>query len=781
VNQRRNREDLIFLPDSRPKGKLPMSQEGKVHQIFENMTQSAKKDFEEKKHILSFAEFLNLFHKEPRTLGRHSAEYLKDMIDHAGSYEVDLGFGQKRKKWSIFERIRARNKPGIVGQEEAHEQIYRVLEQFVRQGRVDKLILLHGPNGSSKSSTAEALCSAMEEYSRTEQGVAYCFNWIFPNDKAGYEGLGGDLDPGKKIGFAGGNSSSMQSRSSFAHLNEDEILCKIVSEFRENPIFLLPKNERISFYQNAVSEASLVKNAEFNVPPHIAEGALSSKNKKIFDALLTAYQGDLEKVLRHVQVERFYFSARYRTGIATVEPQMTIDAQDRQLTMDRNLQNIPPVLQNIRLFEPSGDLVDANRGLIEFADLLKRPLEAFKYLLTTIEKMNINLASGMADLDLVMLASTNEKHLDAFKASPDWPSFKGRFELVRVPYLLNSKQEAQIYQEDVKTLSRWKPIAPHTVELLAKWAVLTRLRQPDPEAFDYSARNLIARLDPYEKLSLYDGQEPTQAYSDMERAQLKKLVGELRKESQSSVAYEGRFGASPREMKMLLYFAAQSPARDQISALSVFEEIEKLTRDRTIYDYLQFEPRGGYHDYREFFKHIRLTYAKAFHREFLQALNLFNEEQYTVAFQKYLRHLVAYIKKERVENDITGKMEEASESVMGEIEDLLDVQGDRKEYRERLMGRIASWRVETPTGELNIQSVFQTELSTISNRIYKSKEDYIRKVKESMLTFQSDDFEKLPTFERDAAEQVFERLSTKFGYTKKTTWESLVFLKAVAI
>lgn len=96
---------------------------------------------------------------------------------------------------------------------------------------------------------------------------------------------------------------------------------------------------------------------------------------------------------------------------------MTIDAQDKQITMERHMQNIPPVLQNIRFFEPSGDLVDASRGFIEFADLLKRPLEAFKYLLTTVEKMSINLSSGYADLDLVMMASANEKHLDAFKAS----------------------------------------------------------------------------------------------------------------------------------------------------------------------------------------------------------------------------------------------------------------------------------------------------------------------------------------------------------------------------
>lgn len=749
-----------------------------ARELFESLTQGTKREFEEKNYVLSFPDFLEVFSAHSRALSRNAAEYMKDVIDYYGVEEVETGHGIKKLHFKLFERQRSRNRPGIVGQEDAHDQIYRIFQQFVRQGRVEKLILLHGPNGSSKSSTAEALAAALEDYSRTDAGVVYRFNWVFPNDKVGFEGLG-ETDASKRtVGF-GGASSSKSSKGTFAHLSEDETLCKIVSELKENPIFLLPPKERVEFYLASLRAQGIDADPSM-VPAHIEEGALSAKNKKIFDALLVAYKGDLEKVMRHVQVERFFFSSRYRIGIATVEPQMSIDAQDRQLTMDRNIQNIPPVLQNIRMFEPSGDLIDANRGFIEFADLLKRPLEAFKYLLTTVEKMSINLASGMADLDLLMIASTNEKHLDAFKASPDWPSFKGRFELVRVPYLLNSKQEMLIYREDAHTIERTKSIAPHTLELLSKWAVLTRLRQPDPEFFEFSARNLVARLDPYEKLALYDGEEPSESFSEAEKNQLKKLVPELRRESQLSVAYEGRFGASPREMKMLLYFAAQSDSHDQVSALSVFDEIEKLTRDRTVYDYLQFEPRGGYHDYREFLKHVRISYANSFHREFLRALNLFNDEQYARAFQRYLRHVVAYIKKERVENEHTGKLEEANETIMGELEDLMGVTGEKKEHRESMVARIAAWRVDNPVGDLAIERVFRSEFATIEHRIYESKAEHIRKVREGMLMLESPDYEKLPAELRTACNETFDNLKTLFGYSRKTAWETLVFMRAIA-
>ena len=747
-------------------------------EAIENLAQSVKRDFKEKKFILSFDDFLEALCAQPRRLTRTSAEYIKDMITWFGVSETTINDKVTKRRYKMFERQRSKSKPPIIGQEEAHEHIFRVLEQFVRQGRVDKLILLHGPNGSSKSSTADALAQALEEYSRTDEGAVYRFNWIFPTDKIGYEGLS-STENAKHIGF-GDSPSGRGSKSTFAHLTDEEVLCKIVSELKENPLFLLPRKERLALYSQALEKQTGQKISLDEIPQYIEDGDISSKNRRIYDALLVAYQGDLEKILRHVQVERFFFSSRYRTGISTVEPQMNIDAHEKQLTMEKNLQFLPPALQNIRLFEPGGDLVDANRGFIEFADLLKRPLEAFKYLLTTIEKMSINLTSGAADLDLIMIASTNEKHLDAFKASPDWPSFKGRFELIRVPYLLSSKMEAEIYEEDIRLIKRSKPIGPHAVQLLAKWAVLTRLRQPDPEYYDFPIRNIIARLDPYEKLALYDGEPISNNFTDLEKSQLKKYALDIRKESQMSVAYEGRFGASPREMKMLLYFASQNSGQDSVSALAIFEEIDKLTRDRTIYDYLQFEPRNGFHDYKEFYKYIRLSYAKFFNREFLQALNLFDESQYIVAFQRYLRNIVAYVKSEKLENDLTGKMESPSESVMEEVEGLLNAPENRREFRENIVAKMASWRVDNSYGELDISTVFSSELLMISRRIYENKEEHISKVKNGMLMFGSEDYQKLPSDYLKLCEDTFNNLTVRFGYTKRTAWDTLVFMRGLS-
>lgn len=751
-----------------------MSQQLSSRESFEALGQTIRQEFKEKQYILSFDEFIEAFFRNPKKLARNAGQYVKDVIDHFGVTQEKSATGEVKRRYKVFERPRTGAKPPIVGQENAHEHIYRVLEQFVRQGRVDKLVLLHGPNGSSKSSTAEVLASALEEYSRTDEGPVYRFNWIFPNDKAGYEGLS-DSAQSKQIGFD--QKFSRNSKKSFAHLAENEIMCKIISEMKESPLFLVPKKERMRLYVDAVCKATGAKPEDVDVPIHIQEGALSSKNKMIYDALLVAYHGDVEKVFQHVQVERFFYSSRYRTGIAFVEPQMNVDAHDKQLTMDRNIQNIPSVLQNIRMFEPSGDLIDANRGFIEFSDLLKRPLEAFKYLLTTIEKMNLSLTSGIVDLDMVMIGSTNEKHLDAFKASPDWPSFKGRFELVRVPYLLSSKLEQRIYEEDVRIISRTKKVGPHAVELMAKWAVLTRLKQPDPDFYDFSVRGLVSRLDPYEKLALYDGDDLSPNFNETEKSSLKKIAAEIKKESQLSIAYEGRFGASPREMKMLLYFAAQESDSDSFSALRVFDEIERLTRDRSVYDFLQFEPRAGYHDYNDFLKYVRGNYIRIFYKEFLSALNLFDENQYVRALHRYLRNVVAFIKKERIENELTGKLEDPSESAMDEIENLLGATDDKRSFREKIVAKMASWRVENPKGELDIHKVFALELETISRSIYDSKVTHIERVRDGMLMWGSEDYEKLQADTLAACEQTFQNLEKNYGYTKRIAWETLVFMR----
>src|SRR5262249_16275100 len=149
-----------------------------------------------------------------------------------------------------------------------------------------------------------------------------------------------------------------------------------------HPLYLLSREARRAFLDEAFA-ANPDQARAFQLSDAVRAGTLSHRNRQVYEALLATHQGDLSRVLRHVQIERFYLSRRYRVGVATVEPQLSVDARSRQLTLDRSLSSLPASLQNLSLHDVAGELVDGNRGIIEYNDLLKRPLDTYKYLLST--------------------------------------------------------------------------------------------------------------------------------------------------------------------------------------------------------------------------------------------------------------------------------------------------------------------------------------------------------------------------------------------------------------
>ena len=390
------------------------------------------------KVILTFDQYIALVQKSPTHYVRNSSHYLVDMFNYFGRKRLTADYLGEKNRLLIFDQG-THKCPAIIGGETCQKEIYHILNNFARSGYNTKLIMLHGPNGSAKTSTINTIANGMEKYSNSEDGAIYRFNWIFPQDKTLLPSRRGETAP---IGFgAPVNSSLTSNHESYALLEETKIAAKLISDFKENPLFLLPLAYRERFVRSWLALEKNCSPDEIVVPPHIYAAGLSKQNQLIFNNLLNGYNGNLASVFNHVQVERFTFSKQYRLGISTIEPQMAIDAREKQLTMDQNYANLPAILQTINFYHASGEIVEANRGILEFSDLLKRPVEAFKYLLTTIEQEGINLPSGTAALDLVFFATSNDKHLDAFKTIPDFSSFKDRIELVTAPFLLLPSQE----------------------------------------------------------------------------------------------------------------------------------------------------------------------------------------------------------------------------------------------------------------------------------------------------------------------------------------------------
>ncbi len=736
-----------------------------ARRYLETVGSEVKGIFIENRMILSFEEWVDAFFQEPDRHARSSAQYLLAALDHFGSEMIDTPEGKVRR-FALFDRPFDAGVGRVAGQEEAQGAIYRILANFVRARRANKLVLLHGPNGSSKSSIVDALGRGLEVYSRKAEGVLYKINWVFPSEKIAKSSIGF----GEKIGPHG-------ELATFAHLDSESLDARIPCELKDHPLFLVPHRERRKLVADALGRRG---KSDFVVSEYIEDGELCHKCRQIYSGLLAAYNGDFLKVLRHVQVERFYVSQRYMSGAVTVEPQLSVDAAYMQLTADRSAGQLPPALQNLDLFSPYGPLVYANRGMIEYSDLLKRQPETYKYLLGTTESGVLPLEHFLLHLDQVMIATSNEKHLAAFKQMPDFASFKGRIELVRVPYLRRAKVEQEIYDAQVtRAAVGGKHIAPHATQVAALWAVLTRLRRPEPGNYTGEERDLIEDLSPLEKLRLYEeGRAPDRLPGAKART-LRKSVSDLYHETDKLPRYEGMSGASAREIKTVIFNAAQSDNHECLTPLAVLEEIRELCRDKSVYEFLQAEASDGYQDPEGFADLVEAVYLDDIDEEIRDSMGLITENKYQELFERYLLNVSHWVKGEKITDRVTGRSDFPEEERMGEIERIVKPEDeDRSQFRRALISTVGAWRLDHPgESEVVYARIFPDLFRRMRDHFFEERKRTIRRNKENVLKYLSvDERGQLEPKDVEAVERTLTEMRDRYGYCEHCSRDAIAYL-----
>jgi predicted Ser/Thr protein kinase len=726
--------------------------------------------FAENRTLLSFDEYVEAFHDAPRLHARSAAQYLRDVLDHFGSEERETPVG-KLRRWHLFDlpfepEARALR---VAGQEEVQAALYRAVGTFVRSGRVTKLVLLHGPNGSAKSSIVAALVRGMEAYSRTRDGALYRFHWVFPSERR-LKGAG--------LGF--GPRAEGAELATYAHLEGDALDARLSCPLKDHPLLLVPREERRRLLEERCRPSSRegASEADFVLSDYLVDGELCHTCRQVHDALLAAYRGDWLKVLRHVQVERFYVSARYQQAAVTVEPQHFADAGYRQITADRTTAALPPALHALTIFEPHGPLVAANRGLIEYSDLLKRDPNAFKYLLGTSETARVTLDHFLLQLDLVLVASANEKQLAAFKESPEFASFNGRLELVRVPYVRRVSVEREIYDRQITAAAVGKHVAPHATRVAALWAVLTRLKRPIPERYQGEVREIVEDVAPLEKLRLYDRGEAPDRLSLGQGKALRKHASDLYRESDVYPNYEGRSGASAREIKTALFNAAQRGGSRCLTPLAVLEELQAICRDRSVHDFLSQEVVDGYHDHEEFVRVAEADYLDAIDEEIRDSMGLVSEAQYRDLFQRYVTLVSHWVKGERLRNPLTGESEAPDEHRMGDLEKIVMPAGDdRREFRRSLISAVGAFRLDHPdAAEIDYVAIFPDLFRRLRDHYYEERKRQLRRSREDVLRYLSDERGTLDEKARRRVEDTLRNLRERYGYCEGCAQDAVLFL-----
>jgi serine protein kinase len=728
------------------------------------IAEQVERSFKEERRLLSFREYLALFATEPVRHSRDAARYVRDMFDHFGRVPAERPWGALTR-FSLFDLPflddSDRQREALVGQEAVQLELYRALNNFVREGRPNRVLLLHGPNGSAKSTVAACLMRALEHYSMEPEGALYRFHWVFPSERT----LRG------AIGF-GGKNDAHRDTESYARLTEEQIDSRLFMEVRDHPLFLLPAEQRQELVARLYQESGVAEPP----PAWILRGSLSHKSQLVYEALLSSYDGSLTEVLRHVQVERYFISRRYRVGAVTLGPQLSVDAGERQVTADRNLGTLPSSLTSVALFEAFGELIDAAGGLLEFSDLLKRPLDAFKYLQITAETGEVPLRSQNVQVNCVMVASGNELHLSAFREHPEFESFRGRFELIRAPYLLSWVDEQSIYDSQIAPQVR-RHVAPHATRMAAMFAVLTRMRKPKPDRYEGLIKDLVSELTAEEKLDLYSHGVAPLRLDDESQKQLRSVIPQLYRESDSYPIYEGSVGASPREMRTVLLDAAQSPHYDCLSPFAVLAELDALCELGSEYAFLQEEKLpGGYHDHVEFRKTLRTRLLDSLEDEFRQASGLVDETRYKELFERYVTHVSFWTKKEKLRNPMTGQYEDPDEQLMNEVETLLGSPDKPEDVRNGLINMIAAWAIDHPDQSIDHVTVFAPQLRRLREAVFAERRSAVAKLCRDVILLLKENGSGLDAARKAAAQRTVEQLKTRFGYESGSASDAAVAL-----
>ena len=728
--------------------------------------------FAEAHAILSFSQFLQHFLQRPYSLTRNAAQYMVDMMDYFGTEEVRGIGGAPIRRFKVFDDPLGKGERPVIGHEEVHNRIYSDLREFVEKRKIDRMILLHGPNGSAKTTIVQGLMRGLEAYSETEEGMLLRFNWIFSSTE----------DRGARVGFD--RDALGEELDTFAFLGPDDISAKIPCELNENPVFLIPSADRRRIFDAALETAPQSEKERFVWTFMLKEGSLSPKSRKIYEALMRAYKGDWLKVMRHVQVERFFVSHRYRTAAVTIDPQRNIDAATRAIAQP-HMNGLPPLLTNEKLLEAEGDLVDASRGIVDFSDFLKRPIEANKYLLTTAETGTVHLPGYSATLDLVLFGTSNENYLSAFRREPLFSSFNARLDLVRVPYLLRYSQEEELYRMNLDLFSSRLTVAPHTLKLAALWAVMTRLMQPTGTGLEDETRELLLSLSPLEKAKLYDHGEIPSRMSDADRGRLLAQVGELVHEYDSfeaefegivDAAYEGRRGCSPREMLTMIAEIALDPPGGCLTPLLVLRTLPELIKSPGLFQFLRLQPtRNGYHDCRAFIDEVRDEYLQLLRHDVEVAAEIVDETEYQRLFERYFHHVRAHKTREKVVDETTGELVAPDEKFLREMEELLGAEADAEEFRSDILTKAASFRLSHPDASLVHEEVFRDLFTRLRAETFRQRFGQIRRVVEDTLIHLDMVPGKLDAEHEAGARRFVDRMTGPLGYDETSLKEALDF------
>jgi len=649
----------------------------------------------------SFQDYLALVEKDPK-ITRNAFQRVYDMIMHFGTSEY-TEYKKEITRYHFFDDPIDKGKDAVFG-------IDVHLMKFVNffksasagYGTEKRVLLLHGPVGSAKSTVARLLKKGIEHYSRTDDGALYTYEWYDPEAP--------DI------------------------LGDQEVFpCPM----NEDPLKLIPVEVREQF-ENQINKGN--KDHKVKI-----KGTLCPPCRYIFGRYMEKYNGDWTKVIQHVRVKRMLISEKDRLGIGTFQPKDEKNQDSTELTGDINYRKIAKYGSDTdpRAFNFDGEFNVANRGVVEFIEMLKLDVAFLYDLLGASQEHSIKPKKfAQTDIDEVILGHTNEPEYRKLQNNEFMEALRDRTVKIDIPYITRLDQEVKIYQRDFNPSKiPYVHIAPHTLEMASIWAILTRLEEPKK-----------TDLTLLQKLKLYNG-KTLPGYNE-------ENVKELRKEA----IREGLDGISPRYIQDKISNAlVKNGKTGSLNAFMVFNELEAgLKHHGTANSGEKIE------HYRELLAVCRQEYEDLLKNDVQRAICV-DEQAIQTLCANYIDHVKAHTQKEKIRNKYSNKLEEADERFMRSIEEKIDIPEARKDdFRREIMNYIGALAIEGKTFDFKKNERLHRALEL---KLFEDQKDSIK-----LSTIVSNVVDKET---QEKIDVIKSRLIKNFGYCEVSATDALNYVASI--
>ncbi len=486
----------------------------------------------------------------------------------------------------------------------------------------------------------------------------------------------------------------------------------------EDPLHLIPNHLRDDFYK------------EYGIR---IEGSLSPLNTM---RLETEYGGRIEDVM----VERIFFSEDKRVGIGTFSPSDPKSQDIADLTGSIDFSTIAEYgsESDPRAYRFDGELNKANRGIMEFQEMLKSDEKFLWHLLSLTQEGNFKAGRfALISADELIVAHTNEAEYRSFIANKKNEALHSRIIVMPIPYNLKVSAEEKIYEKMIKQ-SDMKDIhiAPHALRVAAIFSVLTRLKKPKRQGID-----LIKKMKLYDGESVEDGNQID--------------VEELKKEYPD----EGLSGIDPRYVINRISSAIIRKEVKSINALDVLRSLkEGLDQHPSITD----EDREKYLNYISI---ARKEYDEIAKREVQKAFVYSYEESAKTLMDNYLDNVEAYCNNNKLKDPLTGEEMEPNEKLMRSIEEQIGIsENAKKAFREEILIRISVYARKGKKFDYNSH---QRLKEAIQKKLFADLKDVV-KITTTSKTPDESQLKKL--------NEVIARLIDEYGYNSVSANELLQYV-----